>query len=346
MLIQKYGYHLPQTPNQVVGRVICRKSNFYEVVFLDQIHTIQVTGKFKNETKSLPVVGDFVILEKSDATEIYRIVGLMPRKSAFSRKPAVSGGRKIRNGRIVGGSTEEQVIAANIDVAFIVSDLYKDFNRMRLERYVAAAKSGGMKPVVILNKLDLCDEPERMMASVKEIDAAIEVLAISVLKNIGIDALRAYFKKGETVVFLGSSGVGKSSIMNLIFGENRQMTKNINMGTGKGQHTTTSGELFLHESGCLLIDTPGMRELTLWCEESEIDEVYEDIVSIMENCRFNDCKHDKEPGCAIRIALETGALNRAHYESYLKLMGDAKVLKNRKTQKEIYEARVKKRGQL
>ena len=217
---------------------------------------------------------------------------------------------------------------------------------MRLERYVTAAKTGGIKPVIILNKLDLCEDPQPYIEKVKHIDPALTVHPISVLNGTGISSLRDAFVPGETVVFLGSSGVGKSSIMNLIFGHDRQETKAINMGTGKGKHTTTSSELFLHASGCLLIDTPGMRELTLWCDEEQVASVYEDILILMESCRFKDCNHNKDLGCAVNEALDAGTLSRTHYESYLKLMGDAHLLKNRKTQKEIYEARVKKRRNL
>lgn len=344
MLINKYGYQSKEIMTLTVARILQRNSNFYDVVFNNQYDTLELSGKFKKEAKSLPVVGDFVYIEKKSNSEVYRIVGMVDRKSTFSRKPAVSGGRKIRNGRIVGGSTEEQVLASNIDVAFIVTDLYKDFNLMRLERYVGAAKAGGIKPVIILNKMDLCENPNPYIEKVRQIDQSLEALPLSVLTGEGMNALKAHLKSGETVVFLGSSGVGKSSIMNLIFNRPVQETKQINMGTGKGKHTTTSGELFLHESGVLLIDTPGIRELTLWCDEEAIDFVYQDIIDIMDSCRFSDCTHGKEPGCAIKAALEKGTLSAQHYKSYLKLSEDASFLKSRMSQKEIYDARVKKRG--
>lgn len=344
MLINKYGYQTIEIAPLKVARILQRNSNFYDVVYDNQFDTLQLTGKFKKEAKSLPVVGDFVYIEKRENSDVFRIVGMVERKSTFSRKPAVSGGRKIRNGRIVGGSTEEQVLASNIDVAFIVTDLYKDFNLMRLERYIGAAKAGGIKPVVLLNKLDLCEDPYPYMDQVKQIDPSLDILPLSVVTGDGLDALKKLLISGQTVVFLGSSGVGKSSIMNLIFNRSLQETKQINMGTGKGKHTTTSGELFLHESGVLLIDTPGIRELTLWCDEEAIDFVYQDIIDIMDTCRFNDCTHVKEPGCAIQKTLENGTLSPQHYKSYLKLSEDASLLKSRKSQKEIYEARVKKRG--
>ena len=353
MLIEKYGYRYSgetheinekNKENRKPARVLQRNSNFYDVVYDNQFETVEVTGKFKKSSKILPVVGDYVWLEQNQSAGIYQIVGLMERKSVFSRKPAVSGGRKIKNGRIVGGSTQEQAIAANIDTAFIVTDLYKDFNIMRLERYITATKSGGVKPVIILNKLDLCEDPQDKIEQVKQIDSNLEILAISVLENLGIEDLKKCFKAGETVAFLGSSGVGKSSIMNLVFNQLSLETKTINMSTGKGKHTTTSGALFLHESGCMLIDTPGMRELTLWCDETQVTDVYEDILDIMEKCHFHNCKHDKEPKCAIKRALETGELSRTHYESYLKLIGDASHLKTRVTQADKYNARMKKRG--
>lgn len=350
MSVLNYGYNKYFEKNINVksgykpARVLQKNSNFYTVVHDDGVETVQLTGRFKLNAQTLPVVGDFVFLEKSKSSDVFRIAELGNRKSVFSRKPAISGGRKIRNGQVIGGTTEEQVIASNIDIAFIVTDFQNDFNIMRLERYITAAKSQKIKPIVLLNKLDLVECPQEKILAVREIDSEIEVFPLSVYSNLGFDQLKKYLSKGETVAFLGSSGVGKSSIMNLLFGENRQMTKMVNQSSGKGKHTTTCSELFLHSSGCMLIDTPGIRELNLWCDEVDIESAYDDITSLIDACKFNDCNHDKEPGCAIKEALHDGTLSSSHYESYLKLMGEARHLKTRVTQKEIYQSRLKKRG--
>lgn len=347
-MIQLYGYTevvakgLEIKQNYLPGRVIQRNRHLYTVVVEEGIVTAELSGRFRYKSSVVPVVGDFVFIEHKKDNDCYRIMELGNRKSVFSRKPAVSGGRKIRNGKIVGGSTEEQVLAANIDKVFIVTDFIDDFNVMRLERYVTAAKSKSIKPIVVLNKLDLCSTPDYFIKQVYAIDENIEVVCISVYQKLGIEALETHLVKGETVAFLGSSGVGKSSLINLIFGSGTLKTGQVNAQTGKGRHTTTTAELILHESGCLLIDTPGIRELNLWCEEDQIQSVYEDIELLMEQCKFRNCKHDKEPGCAIVQALKDGTLSEAHYHSYLKLMNEASVLKNRISQKEMYLARKKK----
>ncbi len=352
MQIAKYGYNLSYEknihlkPSYFPARVVRRMSHLYEVVSEYGVERVQVTGRFKSKTKSLPVVGDFVFLEKPDPNGPSRITELAKRKSVFSRKPAVSGGKKIKNGQVMGGTTEEQVLAANIDMVFIVTDFSNDFNPMRLERYIAVAKTQNIVPIVLINKCELAQNEALQINLVKQIDPSIQVLSISVHAHLGIDVLKAQLKPEKTVAFLGSSGVGKSSIINLLFGESIQQTKNINQNTGKGKHTTTSAELFLHESGYLLIDTPGIRELNLWCDVTDLESVYEDITQLEEECRFNDCHHNKEPGCAIKKALEEGTLNRAHYESYLKLLGEAKHLKHRITARDKYFEKLKKTGRL
>ncbi|MBB5194985.1 ribosome small subunit-dependent GTPase A [Anaerocolumna cellulosilytica] len=268
----------------------------------------------------------------------------MPRKSQFSRKMPISGGRKIKKGVIQGGSTEEQVMASNIDIAFIVCGLDNNFDLRRIERYITLVYNSRVKPVVILNKADKCPNPEDFLRLVEEVAIKIPVYIVSALKSISMDVFTQYMQPGKTVVFLGSSGVGKSTIINCLFGENRQQTKLISESTGKGRHTTTYSELIMHDSGCMLIDTPGSRELQLWGTTDCLDESFQDIIELSYKCKYNDCQHHNEPGCAIIKAIEEGSLSYERYESYKKQFFELKLLDKRKKQLELYRNKMMKRN--
>lgn len=330
-----------QAQGLIPARVIMRNRENYKLVCDKGIHGAKLSGKYKHTALldgTMPVVGDWVAIKNVDGSSDSLIQAMAERKTCFSRKQAISGGRKIKNGVIQGGATVEQVLAANIDTVFIVSGLDGNFNLSRIERYLTVATSSGASPVVLLNKADLCAEPEVYVSKVNEVARNVPVHCISVITGNNIESLSQYMAHGKTLAFLGSSGVGKSTIINSLFGEEKQNTKATSGSNGKGRHTTTCAELFLHESGCLLIDTPGLRELKLWCDEQSVNENFEDILLLSGECKFNDCSHKTEPGCAIREALYSGRLSQERFNNFKKLHIEVEDLKARKKQKELYIA--------
>lgn len=300
----------------------------------------KLTGKLLREAEDsdvLPSVGDWVAAEKvADAVLVH---GVLPRQSAFSRKPAISGGRKLKNGIIIGGSTREQVLAANIDIVFIVTGLDHDFNLQRIERYITLAWHSGAQPVLLLNKADLCPDAGKRKAQVEQIALGQVVIPLSMVTGLGLKELEACLASGTTVAFLGSSGVGKSTIINKLFGEELQRTNAASTATGKGRHTTTSAKLLKHPLGYMIVDTPGIRELQLWCEEDSLAESFADVAALARACKFSDCSHGREPGCAVREAMEAGDLSPARFHNFCKLQEEIRRLEVRKQQSSAQKAR-------
>jgi ribosome biogenesis GTPase / thiamine phosphate phosphatase len=280
----------------------------YKVFLAQGEHWAELAGKLRHLAASrsaLPAVGDWVLLRMPEGSQRAIIHRVLTRRSKFSRKAA-------------GKKTEEQIVAANIDTVFVVASLDQEFNPRRIERYLTLAWDSGARPVVVLNKADLCKA-----ASIKESEAAIAGLGVSCVvasatHGDGLPQLRAHVR-GGTVAFLGSSGVGKSSLINALLGEDRQETKAVREGDGKGRHTTTTRQMFLLPGGGILIDTPGMRELQLWDAAGGIGGTFGDIAALAEQCRFRDCRHESEPGCAVRAAVEGGSLDEERLASYHKL---------------------------
>jgi ribosome biogenesis GTPase len=232
-----------------------------------------------------------------------------------------------------GGRTEAQVLVANIDTVFLVNGLDGDYNIRRIERYMAIAWDSGANPVVILNKCDLCDDVDSV---IQEVDAAffgVPVMAMSAKKGLGFDGLQEYLDSGKTVVFLGSSGVGKSTIVNGLLGYDRQKTNDVSEFKDRGRHTTTFREMIELPGGSLVIDTPGMREIQIWTDEEGIARTFSDVEKLAENCRFSDCRHGNEPGCAVREGIEKGDLDPRRFQSYLKLQKEAAYLALRQDKK-------------
>jgi ribosome biogenesis GTPase len=265
--------------------------------------------------------------EESAAT----IVELLPRKTKFSRKVA---GRK----------SEEQVVAANVDVVFIVSGLDHDFNPRRIERYLVLARQSGADAVVLLNKADLRNDSESIRKEIAVIAGDIPVVMTSALKDEGLEVIANHLQSGRTGALLGSSGVGKTTIINHLLGSARK-TAEVRENDSRGRHTTTVRELILLPSGGLLIDTPGMRELQLWGDLESVNETFEDIEALEQQCKFRDCSHDTEPGCEVRAALEQGTLTPERYESYLKLLRELAYQnrKNNEAEQRKEKERLKKR---
>lgn len=314
----------------VPARVVAEHRSAYEVVCALGAYTAEVSGVFRRAALSkagFPAVGDWAALGFDTRARRQTIHGLLPRRTVLSRRNP--------------GGGEEQVIAANIDSVFIVQGLDGDYNPKRLVRYLAAARAGGAAAVVILNKTDLAPDAGRKRDELLALGLDAPVLLLDSINKTGYDALGGYVAAGRTVVLAGSSGSGKSTIINNLMGSALQRIAAVRKDDSKGRHTTTGRKLFvMPDSGALLIDTPGMRGLELWAETRAVDETFEDILALAGRCRFGNCSHSSEPACAVRAALEAGALARLHYENYLKIRSEAALLKTRKEAEE----RLKRKG--
>jgi ribosome biogenesis GTPase len=290
--------------------------------------TAEVSGRLRHDAQSrsdFPNVGDWVAVMPRPEEGRATIHAVLPRKSSFSRKAVLGGGPKYGPGKI-----DEQVLAANIDTVFLVSGLDSDFNLRRIERYVAVAWDSGADPVVILNKADLCDDIEERVEEVEGVAIGVPVHSMCATEDEGLDVFRDYLTHGRTGAFLGSSGVGKSTIINGLLGEDRLRIGAVREDDQRGRHTTTFRELIALPEGGIVIDTPGMREIQMWDNEEALSRTFEDIEEITAQCRFSDCSHNKEPGCAIAGALEDGSLDSNRYQSYLKMQKELKHLSLRK----------------
>jgi len=291
----------------------------------------QVSGKLRHsalERSDLPAVGDWVAIQPRLDEGKATIHAVLPRKSSFSRK-------------VAGAITEEQIVAANVDTVFLVSGLDSDFNVRRIERYLTLAWDCGAVPVIVLNKADLCAEVEAHVAEVESIAFGVPVYPISAKEKRGLTVLHQYLKLGETVALLGSSGVGKSTLINSLLGVEHRRVGSVREFDGKGRHVTTHRELVLLPEGGMLIDNPGMRELQMWGSDEGLAETFDDIGDLAAGCRFSDCRHDSEPGCAIRAALDDGTLDQARFRSYLKLQREVRYVESRRDQKERLAEREK-----
>lgn len=306
-----------QGGSAAVGRVLLQERGFYRVVSEAGEQMAEVSGRLRHGAKGaadFPAVGDFVWLEGGAAQGNAVIQGILPRRSVFVRRAAGSG-------------CAEQVVAANIDTVFICMALNGDFNLRRLERYLAVAWDSGAVPVVVLTKADLCGDMARRLGEVRKAAAGAEVLTVSAVEPDGWRALLPYIGRGRTVALAGSSGVGKSTLINRLLGEERLVTGGLR-SDDRGRHTTTRRELFLLETGGMVIDTPGMRELGLWAVDSGVEQSFADIEALAAQCRFRNCSHTGEPGCAVRAALASGELSGERLQSYQKLCAESRYAGN------------------
>lgn len=261
----------------------------------------------------LPVVGDWVAVHDPPGAAAAVVHAVLPRRSAFSRRAA-------------GSAVAEQVVAANVDVVLVVTAVGRDLNARRLERYLAAAWDSGADPVVVLNKADLADDLDAAVAEAEAVAFGVPVHAVSAVAGTGVAELAGYAAGGRTVALLGSSGVGKSSLVNRLLGEERQAVRDVRSGDSRGRHTTTARELLPLPGGGLVLDTPGMRELGLWDADAGVDRTFADVAELAAGCRFSDCAHEREPGCAVLAALADGRLEAERLESYRKLLRELRHL--------------------
>lgn len=303
-------------PGAYPARVAREERGLYHLYTASGAREARIRGALRHAARSrsdLPAVGDWVVVRRSEVGGPDTVVAVLPRRSRFSRK-------------VAGSVTEEQVLAANVDTVFLMSALDRNYDLRRIERYVALAWESGAAPVVVLNKADLCARVDARVAEVEAVALGVPVLPVSATERRGLEALAPFLEPGQTVALLGSSGVGKSTLANVLLGEERLATAAVREGDDRGRHTTTRRELVPLPGGALLLDTPGMRELQLWSDGEGVDETFADIEELARECRFRDCRHDAEPGCAVRAAIEGGTLDPGRLAGYRKLQRELRHL--------------------
>jgi ribosome biogenesis GTPase len=308
-------FDLLTDPGLIPARVILGQRELCSVACVEGELQAELSGRYRREamaTAGYPVVGDWVAVVPRPQDGRATIRALLPRANAFVRRAAT--GWTSLHGQVRG-----QVVAANLDLALIVCALDRDWNLRRLERFLTLAWSSGIQPLVVLNKADLCEEHEARVTETAAAAPGVTVLAVSAETGEGIDALRACLRPAATAVLLGSSGVGKTTLINRLLGEGRLTTGAVRATDGRGRHTTTRREMFVLPTGALLIDNPGMREVGLWGAEEDLDASFADVAALARECRFSDCRHDAEPGCAVRAALVEGSLDEGRFEGWRKL---------------------------
>ncbi len=293
----------------IPARVIVQHRGHYEIATEIGELSATMAGKLARDAEDggYPVTGDWVAVLARPAEGSATIQHVLPRSSTFTRRASGP------------GAARGQVVAVNVDVALLAASMNADLNARRIERYLATAWESGAEPVVVLTKADMCPDAEARMAEIEAVAMGVPVLAVSAVTGAGLDALRAYLKPGRTAVLLGSSGVGKSTLVNALAGREQMATQGIREDDARGRHTTSHRELVLLPSGALILDTPGMRELGLWDAGDGMSAAFADIEALAAQCHFRDCSHAAEPGCAIVEALASGALDASRWRAYGKL---------------------------
>lgn len=295
-----------------VGRVSSQYKNLYKVITENGELISEVSGKFRFNVKTLsdyPAVGDFVMIDRNNASDGNAIIHhILTRKSAFVRKAS-------------GTSNDEQIVASNIDTVFICMSLNNDFNLRRIERYIGIAWDSGAVPVIVLTKADLCNNVQEKLLEVNSVAIGVDVIVTSSINKDGYVSIKDYLKTGKTIAFIGSSGVGKSTLINRLMGKDILETKQIR-DDDKGRHTTTRREMIILSNGAVVIDTPGMREIGI--DNANLSKTFSEIDELSRHCKFNDCTHLTEPGCAVREAIDNGILSEDRLKSYIKLKKETK----------------------
>jgi ribosome biogenesis GTPase len=307
----------------IPARVAVEDKHFYRVWTAEAELTAQVTGKFIHESRRdhsvLPKVGDWVAIKLVPNEEKAMIQAILPRRTRISRK-------------MTGRDAAEQILATNIETVFLVTAADPSFNAARLERMLVMAHDSGARPVVILNKIDLCDDLDAKLAEAARVAGDALVLAACALTGRGVKKLAALIKPGDTVVFIGTSGVGKSSLINRLYGEDIQATVEVRVNDAKGRHTTSWREMIFLPQGGVVIDTPGMREFHIWAAGEGAKETFPEIETLAAGCHFRDCTHTREKDCAVLAALAAGTLPRERHESFLKLQLEISFLREAEKQ--------------
>ena len=305
--------------SKTIARIIATHKDRYEIVCNNGqgFAKIKRGCYYDNPNSIYPTTGDFVIIEWN-STGDSMICETLKRESSFSRTASSSD----RNHEL--HNQHEQLVAANFDYVFIMQSLNNNFNLHRLERYLSLSWESGAIPVIILTKSDLVENIQEYIEQVESIAFGVDVYAVSCITGYGLDSIKKYFSKGNTIVFLGSSGVGKSTLVNTLYGDNVMKTSDIREEDSRGRHTTTSRNLIMLPNGAMIIDTPGMRELGMWNAENGINKTFQDIEQYMGMCKFSDCTHTNEPGCKILEAIVNGEIDQERFEQYLKLQKESR----------------------
>lgn len=314
------------------ARVIRDGRDLWHIVSTRGEFVAALSGKFRHTARTreeLPTVGDWVLAETKGPQDRALIHAILPRRTALTRK-------------VPGEDVETQVVAANVDLVFVVSALDggRNFNPRRIERYLALVNESGAAPALVLNKMDLCDDPEPFRAAAHALAPDLPLFVTCALTGRGMKDLRALLKPGQTCAFVGPSGVGKSALVNRLMGDDVKETGEVRERDRRGRHTTSYRELLRLPGGALVIDTPGLREIQLWGEEDQLADVFPDIEALAPQCRFTDCRHEQEPGCAVRAAIEAGALAERRLANYIQLRAELEALAQRK---KIHARRVEHR---
>ncbi len=327
------NFRLVQIPDCIPARIISEHRYSYQVFSQYGELSAKISGKLRYQAGTsgqYPAVGDWVAIKLNTDESRGVIHAVLPRKSKFSRLA-------------VGGSTEEQVVAANVDTVFIVSGLDggRNFNLRRIERYLTLAWESGATPIIILNKVDLCNNVEERIREAESVAMGVPVHAISATRHLGLEAVLTYLGRGNTCALLGPSGVGKSAIINALLGSERQEVREVRNSDRRGRHKTTRRELIKLPGAGLIIDTPGMREIQVLGNDDNLNDTFRDIRQIAEKCRFKNCSHLTEPGCAIQAAIKRGELDDARFQNYQKLQREIEHLAARQDNKARLEEKTK-----
>ena len=321
-----FARHFVEDSGYAAARVVAEHRTGYQVQTDTAECFARIAGKLRHTAANqaeLPAVGDWVVLQAGADDDEAVIQRVLPRKSKFSRKAA-------------GERTDEQVVAANVDTVWIVSSLDRDFSLRRIERYLTLAWESGASPVIVLTKSDLCDDVQGYIAQVEAIAVTVPIHSTSSITRDGLSELDIYFKDHATVALMGSSGVGKSALINALAGTMLQQTGGLR-DDGRGRHTTTYRQLVRLAGGGLIIDTPGMRELQLWDGQGSLADVFVEIEQLARDCRFSDCEHAGEPGCAVASAIADGRLPESRLQSYLKLRRELAYLERKQDARAQHE---------
>lgn len=321
MNIKDYGFKESLIQNKEKGipaRVITTYRDRYKII-CDKgqgFAKLKIGSYYDNPSSIYPTIGDFVLIEWNDNSDS-RILETLKRESSFSRAESASDRRHDLH------KQHEQLVAANFDYVFIMQSLNNNFNLHRIERYLALSWQSGAIPVIILTKSDLVEDYRKYVSEVERVAIGVDIYAISCKTGQGLEDLKKYFKPRNTLVFLGSSGVGKSTLVNTLVEEEVMKTSEIREDDSRGRHTTTNRQLLMLSNGTMIIDTPGMRELGMWDVSEGLDKTFQDVEQISRKCKYSDCTHTNEPGCAILEAIEKGKLLEERFYSYMKLKNEA-----------------------